>query len=245
MVKKIQKTNASKKAASEHTPLPLSGAIKDSAQQIWLAGLGAFSKAQEEGGKAFEILVKEGLAIQRKSQAAAEERITEATHRVSDMANDISSRAVGQWDKLENIFEDRVAKSLNKLGVPSARDIALLMERIDTLSAAVNQLSQTPTPKASRKAVAIAATESVAAAPAPVAADPAPAVVDAPVASPAAARKKAAKKTAKPAAETVAEPVAEAVAAPVAEAPEASTSPATQAPRKATSKTAARQAATE
>jgi poly(hydroxyalkanoate) granule-associated protein len=235
MVKKIQKTNASKKAASEQTPLPLSGAIKDSAQQIWLAGLGAFSKAQEEGGKAFEILVKEGLAIQRKSQAAAEERITEATHRVSDMANDISSRAVGQWDKLENIFEDRVAKSLNKLGVPSARDIALLMERIDALSAAVSQLSQAPTPKASRKAVAIAAE------PAPVAAEPAPAVVDAPVASPAAARKKAAKKTAKPAAETVAEPVAEA--------PEASTSPATQAPRKATrktpSKTAARQAAAE
>jgi poly(hydroxyalkanoate) granule-associated protein len=142
MVKKAQKTDASKQASTDIAPAPLADAIKDSAHQIWLAGLGAFSKAQEEGNKAFEVLVKEGLSIQRQTQAAAEEQISEATHRVSDMANDLSSRAVGQWDKLENIFEDRVAKSLHKLGVPNARDMALLMERIDTLSAAVQELSQ-------------------------------------------------------------------------------------------------------
>ena len=136
MVKKIQKSTAPAAAAGS----PLSGAIKDSAQQIWLAGLGAFSKAQAEGGKAFETLVKEGLSIQRKTQAVAEERISEATNRVSSMATDISSKAAGQWDKLENIFEDRVAKALNKLGVPSARDIETLMERIDALSQQVHRL---------------------------------------------------------------------------------------------------------
>jgi len=136
MVKKIQKSTAPAAA----TGSPLSGAIKDSAQQIWLAGLGAFSKAQAEGGKAFETLVKEGLSIQRKTQAVAEERITEATSRVSGMANEISTKAAGQWDKLENIFEDRVAKALNKLGVPSARDIETLMERIDALTQQVHRL---------------------------------------------------------------------------------------------------------
>ena len=136
MVTKTHKSGASK-AGSATAASPLSGAIKDSAQQIWLAGLGAFSKAQAEGGKAFETLVKEGLSIQRKSQAVAEERINEATSRMSSMANDIGSKAAGQWDKLENIFEDRVAKALNKLGVPSARDIEALIERIDALSAAV------------------------------------------------------------------------------------------------------------
>lgn len=136
MVTKTHKSGASK-AASAAATSPLSGAIKDSAQQIWLAGLGAFSKAQAEGGKAFDTLVKEGLSIQRKTQAVAEERINEATQRMSSMANDIGSKAAGQWDKLENIFEDRVAKALNKLGVPSARDIEMLIERIDALSAAV------------------------------------------------------------------------------------------------------------
>jgi len=153
MVKKIQKSGTDKKASAASFNSPLSGAIKDSAQQIWLAGLGAFSKAQAEGGKAFDTLVKEGLSIQRKTQAAAEERISEATNRVSHMATDISSKAAGQWDKLENIFEDRVAKALNKLGVPSARDIESLMERIDTLSQAVHRLGGKTPAKAPVKAV--------------------------------------------------------------------------------------------
>ncbi|WP_439585999.1 phasin family protein [Hydrogenophaga sp.] len=153
MVKKIQKTGSSNKASSSAAGSPLSGAIKDSAQQIWLAGLGAFSKAQEEGGKAFESLVKEGMSIQRKTQAVAEERISEATNRVTSMATDISSKAAGQWDKLENIFEERVAKALNKLGVPSARDVEALIERIDALNQHVQRLStKAPAKTAARKA---------------------------------------------------------------------------------------------
>ena len=154
MVTKTQKSGTSK-ASTAASGSPLSGAIKDSAQQIWLAGLGAFSKAQEEGGKAFESLVKEGLSIQRKTQAVAEERISEASNRMSGMANEISSKAAGQWDKLENIFEDRVAKALNKLGVPSARDIDALIERIDALNALVQKQGIKPAaaPKApARKA---------------------------------------------------------------------------------------------
>jgi poly(hydroxyalkanoate) granule-associated protein len=118
-----------------------SNTVKESAQQIWLAGLGAFSKAQEQGGKVFEGLVKEGLAIQRKTQAAAEERISEATSRMASMANDISSKASGQWGKLEDIFEDRVSRALKKLGVPTARDIDALVARIDELNRSVAKLS--------------------------------------------------------------------------------------------------------
>ncbi len=130
MVKKLQKLSNDKKK----TGAQLSSTVKDSAQQIWLAGLGAFSKAQEEGGKVFEALVKEGLSIQRKTQAVAEEKISEATSRVTSMASDIGSRAAGQWDKLENIFEDRVATALSKLGVPTSRDLDVLNARIDALA---------------------------------------------------------------------------------------------------------------
>ena len=150
MVKKVQKSSASSKASASTSPL--SGAIKDSAQQIWLAGLGAFSKAQEEGGKAFESLVKEGLSIQRKTQAVAEERISEASSRMSSMATEISSKATGQWDKLENLFEERVAKALNKLGVPSARDVDALIARIDELSQHVQRLSGKPVAAAKKAA---------------------------------------------------------------------------------------------
>jgi len=150
MVTKLKKTAASgKTTATQKAGTPLKGSVKDSAQQIWQAGLGAFTKAQVEGSKAFESLVKEGVSFQRKTQSAAEEKITEATQKMTSMATDISSKASGQWDKLENIFEDRVAKALNKLGVPSAKDISALIARIDELNTSVQKL--TP-PKATAKA---------------------------------------------------------------------------------------------
>ena len=128
MVKKLPKMSAHNKSDPQ-----LAGAVKESAQQIWLAGLGAFSKAQEEGGKVFETLVKEGMAIQRKTQAVAEEKMSAASSKMASMASDIQSSAGQRWGKLENIFEDRVAKALNKLGVPSSKDVEALKERIDEL----------------------------------------------------------------------------------------------------------------
>lgn len=139
MVKKTHEKAAEEDSGGQ--PSGAAGGVKDSAQQIWLAGLGAFAKAQQEGGKVFEALVREGAAIQRKTQAAAEERISEATSRMASMATDISSRASSQWGKLENIFEERVAKAIKQLGVPSAKDIEMLSERIDELNRTVSKLS--------------------------------------------------------------------------------------------------------
>jgi poly(hydroxyalkanoate) granule-associated protein len=156
MVKKLQKLSADNKKSNAQ----LSSTVKDSAQQIWLAGLGAFSKAQEEGGKVFESLVKEGLSIQRKTQAVAEEKISEATSRVTTMASDIGSKAQGQWDKLENIFEDRVAKALSKLGVPSARDLEALTARVDALTKGAGKAAasaKTPAKAPAKAAVKAAA----------------------------------------------------------------------------------------
>ena len=162
MVKKL-KQMADKKAASNGMfDSALASSVKESAQQIWLAGMGAFSKAQEEGGKVFEALVKEGTSLQRKTQAVAEEKLGEVTSRMTNMAGDVGAKAGQQWDKLETIFEERVAKSLNKLGVPSAKDVDALIKRIDALSAQVAKLS-----KAGGKPVAEAAAKPVKAAKAP------------------------------------------------------------------------------
>jgi poly(hydroxyalkanoate) granule-associated protein len=151
-----------KKAAAKKVATPLSSSVKDSAQQIWQAGLGAFTKAQTEGTKAFEALVKEGVSFQRKTQSAAEERITEATQRMSNMATDISSKASGQWDKLENIFEDRVAKVLNKMGVPSAKDINALIARIDALNTSVQKLTPAKAKAPAKASQAVEAVKAVA-----------------------------------------------------------------------------------
>ena len=158
MVTKLPKSKTSKK-----TSAPLTGSVKDSAQQIWQAGVGAFTKAQAEGTKAIEALIKEGVSMQRKTQSVAEEKLSEASSKMSSMATDLSSKASGQWDKLESIFEDRVAKALNKLGVPSAKDVNALIERINELNKSVQKLSaKAVAPKATAKAAQKPASRKVA-----------------------------------------------------------------------------------
>jgi poly(hydroxyalkanoate) granule-associated protein len=156
MVKKIK--SAASRAPQHDKSSQLAGAVKDSAQQIWLAGMGAFSKAQEEGTKVFEALVKEGMSLQKKTQGIAEEKISEVTGKMSAMADTVTSKAGQNWDKLETIFEARTAKALNKLGVPTAKDVDVLVQRVDALAAAVAKLSKgvapRPPAKVPRKAAA-------------------------------------------------------------------------------------------
>ena len=109
----------------ELDPKDMSQRMKDSAQHIWLAGLGAFAKAQEEGGKVFENLVKEGSHLQQTTQQA-QAKMTEAAEKMGQMAS-------GQMDKLEGIFEERVAKALKSMGLPSAEDVAPLQARVEQL----------------------------------------------------------------------------------------------------------------
>lgn len=157
MVKKLRKM-AEKKATTPTGLLDnqIAGAVKDSAQHIWLAGMGAFSKAQAEGTKVFDALMKEGLALQKKTQGLAEERISAVTSKMTAVAGGVTDKAGAQWDKLESIFEARVAKALNKMGVPSRKDIDALIKRIDELSAKVGTKPATRTARgaAARKAPA-------------------------------------------------------------------------------------------
>ncbi len=143
MVKRLKKM-AEKQAASPTGLLDsqLAQTIKDSAQQIWLAGLGAFAKAQGEGGKVFDTLMKEGASLHKKTQTVAEEKFGDMAGKMSAMAGDVGSKAGAQWDKLESIFEERTARAMAKLGVPTAKDVAVLAERVDALGALVGKLGR-------------------------------------------------------------------------------------------------------
>ncbi len=214
MVKKLQKM-AERKASSSTAAADseLAATIKGSANQIWLAGLGAFAKAQEEGGKIYEALVKEGARLQKRTQATAEDRIGGVTDKMSHMADGITGKAGQHWDKLESIFEERVARAQNKLGVPSRKDYDTLVARIDALAAAVDRLSGSSSarPAATRKPRAAASKAGAVTSPAartasrkrpagaaiaaPPAPTPAPALAPAPTPAPT-SRRRAARKAA-------------------------------------------------
>jgi poly(hydroxyalkanoate) granule-associated protein len=126
-----------------------------SSHQIWLAGLGAMAQAQAQGSKAIETLVNDGLAFQRKSQEEARQRFEEATERLTSMAQGLGQQASGRIDKLEQVFEERVARALHRLGMPTLQDLADLQARVADLEA---QLAATnPAAVKARPAAAAAA----------------------------------------------------------------------------------------
>jgi poly(hydroxyalkanoate) granule-associated protein len=118
--------------------------VMDSAQQIWLAGLGAFAKAQEEGGKLFEALVKEGAALDAKTRKFTEAKVNEARGNVETTLGQVRERSQETWDKLEKVFEDRVARALARLGIPGQDELKSLTKRVEELSREVRKLSSKP-----------------------------------------------------------------------------------------------------
>ncbi len=123
--------SGSEKAQAER----LSRSLSESAQQIWLAGVGAFGRAQVEGGKLFEGLVKEGLGMEQTARRFAGGQAEAVRDAVESTVGTARERAVGTWDRLEKVFEDRVHRALVQLGVPGREDVADLSRRIDTLTA--------------------------------------------------------------------------------------------------------------
>ena len=108
--------------------------VIDSAQQIWLAGLGAFAKAQAEGGKLFDSLVKEGTALDAKTRKFTQAKVDEARGNVESTLGQVRERSQETWDKLEKVFEDRVSRSLKRLGIPTHADLKRVEARIDALA---------------------------------------------------------------------------------------------------------------
>ena len=137
MVKKLKAMANKSRSESQ-----LAAAVKDSAQEIWLAGLGAFAKAQEEGQKVFKALVREGTSIQQRTMKVTEDRVNDVTAKVTKVAAGLQKQANGTWDKLETVFEARVERALTRLGVPTNKEITSLTRRVEELTKSVESLTR-------------------------------------------------------------------------------------------------------
>jgi len=123
-----KKTSGSEKQVSqiaEH----MADRVKESANQIWLAGLGAYSKAEEEGGKLFDSLVQDGEKLEAKTRAIVDKPLNVAKEKVET----VRARATGSWEKVEKAFDLRVSKALHRLNIPTRADVDSLNQRIAEL----------------------------------------------------------------------------------------------------------------
>ena len=146
-LKKSAKKSSAGSAGAQAQAERLSKTLSESAQQIWLAGVGAFSRAQAEGGKLFEALVKEGMTLEQTARKIAGGRADVVREAVESRVGQARGRAVDTWDKLVKVFEDRVQRALVKLGVPNRDDLNGLSARVDILNAELRRLDGKPSVK--------------------------------------------------------------------------------------------------
>jgi poly(hydroxyalkanoate) granule-associated protein len=133
---KFKKTSGKRKAPDAQAQAEqLSRKLSESAQQVWLAGVGAFGRAQAEGSRLFEALVKEGMSFEQGARRFAGGRADQVRDAVEARVGQARERASDTWDRLEKVFEDRVQRALVKLGVPGRDDLTDLARRVDTLTA--------------------------------------------------------------------------------------------------------------
>jgi poly(hydroxyalkanoate) granule-associated protein len=132
--------------------------VTDSAQQIWLAGLGAFTMAQKEGPKFFDKLVDEGSKVQNRTREVAGKAVNQTVREVQDVLNSgvesMRSQVTTTWDGLEHVFQVRVARALKQLGVPTSEELAALTRKVDALTRSVRELAGKKRPVAKRRTVA-------------------------------------------------------------------------------------------
>ena len=158
--KTARKTASGAKQGTQDQAERLGKSITESAQQIWLAGMGAFNRAQAEGGKLFESLVRDGLSLEQTARKLAGNRANVVRDVVEGRVGQARERAVDTWDKLEKVFEDRVQRALVKLGVPGRDDLNALTQRVERLTEELRKANGGSAPKAAkapRKAAAPAA----------------------------------------------------------------------------------------
>lgn len=112
-------------------------AVAASAQEIWQAGLGAFARAQEDGGELFGTLVRDGAQLHQLTQELAQDKVPDVVAKLGRLAEQVGRQATGSWDTIGKIFEDRVSRSLRSLGVPSRDEVDALRREVEALRAAL------------------------------------------------------------------------------------------------------------
>ncbi|KAA8700069.1 phasin family protein [Pseudomonas cannabina] len=154
------------------------GEVEKYSRQIWLAGLGAYSKISNDGSKLFETLVKDGEKAEKLTKVEAQKQlddVKDTAKSAKSRVGDVKDLALGKWSELEGAFDKRLNSAISRLGVPSRNEVKSLHSKVDQLTRQIELLtgekakpvaSSTPAakpgPKSAAKPLVKAAAKSVA-----------------------------------------------------------------------------------
>ena len=103
--------------------------VVNAGRNVWLAGLGAYSWAEEETRKTFDDLVHRGEKLEKNEKNVVTKTIDEATTKAKELGT-----------KVEDTVHDTVTTVLHRAGVPSRDEIQTLIARVEELTKKVETL---------------------------------------------------------------------------------------------------------
>ena len=155
---------AAKKAAAKKENNSWIGEIEKYSRQIWLAGLGAYSKISNDGNKLFDGLVKDGEKAEKKAKTEVDKQLDVVKSSVGSTVgsakskvDEVKGKALGKWSELEEAFDKRLNSAISRLGVPSRNEVKALQTKVDSLTKQIEKLtgqSVKPVAKAAAKPAA-------------------------------------------------------------------------------------------
>lgn len=125
-------------------------ALREPAERIWLAGLGAFAMAEEEGSKLFATLVKKGRVMQKASAAKLDTRMEGVRERLEGL-REIPEATI---DRLNGRIDASMTSVLHRFGVPTKREIGTLTRRVEELTKSLEHRNRTPRKARQRRTTA-------------------------------------------------------------------------------------------
>jgi poly(hydroxyalkanoate) granule-associated protein len=134
------------RARASRAPATAQERLLDTVHQIWLAGLGAVSKARQGAPQMLDDLISEGARLHTQTRGAAEKALRSLLEgvqaNISERVNKVQGQAADAFDNLEKVFQTRVHRALTQLGVPSAEEVEALSKRVDQLNANIDKLTK-------------------------------------------------------------------------------------------------------
>ena len=112
------------------------------AREVWLAGLGALERLEEEGDKVFQNLVERGKSYESKRRSQFEEATDTLRERQEDFADDVTTRLDNATKSVEKVVSDTLSGTLGRIGVPTRDEVRGLSRRVGQLSQKLEALSQ-------------------------------------------------------------------------------------------------------
>ncbi|ANY89770.1 MULTISPECIES: phasin family protein [Pseudomonas] len=140
----MAKVNLKKK---DDAPGSTLGEVRGYARKIWLAGLGAYARVGQEGSEYLKELVKAGEGVEKRGKKRVDQQLDAANNPLGEATEQVSrvrGKVEVQLDKIEKAFDARVARALNRLGIPSKHDVEALSIKLEQLTELLERVARKP-----------------------------------------------------------------------------------------------------